>query len=108
MFSQTLQGKDDNVEFVTGDLKDFINRLRQASGGDIWLVGGGQIIDYFLRYRFIDELILAIHPIILGDGIPLFIRDSNLQTLLSLQNVKSYDSGLVQISYIIKNSALML
>jgi dihydrofolate reductase len=99
VFSNTLQGKDDNVEFVGGDLKDFINTLRQSSGGDIWLVGGGQVIHYFLKHGFLDELIVAIHPIILGDGIPLIVKDSSIETPLELKDVKTYDSGLVQTFY---------
>lgn len=104
VFSNSLQGKsDDNVEFIGGDLQGFINTLRQSSGGDIWLVGGGQIIYYFIRHGLIDELILSIHPIILGDGIPLIWKDSSLETLLELKNVKTYDSGLLQVFYDFKN-----
>jgi dihydrofolate reductase len=100
VFSNTLQGKsDDNVEFIGGDLKSFINTLRQSTGDDIWLVGGGQIIHYFLSHNLIDELILSIHPIILGDGIPLIGKDSSLETLLELTNTKTYESGLLQVYY---------
>ncbi|MBD2355135.1 dihydrofolate reductase [Tolypothrix sp. FACHB-123] len=100
VFSHKLQGtSDDNVEFVGADLQTFINKLRQSSGDDIWLVGGGQIIHYFLSHSLIDELILSMHPIILGDGIPLIWKDSNLETLLDLTNVKTYKSGLLQVSY---------
>jgi dihydrofolate reductase len=87
------------VEFVGGDLKSFINTLRQSSDRDIWLVGGGETIHYFMKHRFVDELILSIHPIILGDGIPLIVKDASLETALELKNVKSYDSGLLQVSY---------
>jgi dihydrofolate reductase len=100
VFSKTLQGEtDNNVEFVGGDLKSFINTLRQSSDRDIWLVGGGETIHYFMKHRFVDELILSIHPIILGDGIPLIVKDASLETALELKNVKSYDSGLLQVSY---------
>lgn len=102
VFSQILQGeKDNNVEFVGGDLKNFINRLRLSSGGDIWLVGGAQIIHYFLKHRLLDELILSIHPIILGEGIPLIVRD-RIETTLKLKDVKTYDSGLLQVFYDLK------
>ena len=122
VFSQILQGeKDNNVEFVGGDLKSFINKLRQSSGGDIWLVGvsqkldkmgqpssegivgccgsliqgcpilsgfsprGAQIIHYFLKHDLLDELILSIHPIILGDGIPLLLQCAIAQTNTTLR-----------------------
>jgi dihydrofolate reductase len=100
VFSKTLQGEtDNNVEFVGGDLKSFINTLRQSSDRDIWLVGGGETIHYFMKHRFVDELILSIHPIILGNGIPLIVKDASLETALELKNVKSYDSGLLQVFY---------
>ncbi|OUL19288.1 riboflavin biosynthesis protein RibD [Nostoc sp. 106C] len=99
VFSNTLQGKtDNNVEFVGGDLKGFINTLRQSSSGDIWLVGGGQIIHYFLIHSLIDQLILSIHPIILGDGIPLIWKDRSVETLLELKDVRTYESGLLQVT----------
>ena len=100
VFSKTIsRGRDNNVEFVGGDLAGFINRLVKQSGGDIWLVGGAQIIHYFIKHNFVNELILSIHPMILGDGIPLIIKDASLETALELKEVIPYDSGLLQIFY---------
>jgi dihydrofolate reductase len=100
VFSNNLQGiRDNNVEFIGGDLQEFIKTLRQSTGGDIWLVGGGEIIHYFMTHSLIDELILSIHPIILGDGIPLISKDASLENILELKNVKTYDSGLLQVNY---------
>jgi dihydrofolate reductase len=87
------------VEFVKGNWKGFINTLRQSSGRDIWLVGGAQTIHYFMKHGFIDELILSIHPIILGSGIPLIVNDPSLETALEFKDVKTYDSGLLQVTY---------
>ncbi len=102
VFSKTLQDKNDDVEFVGGDIKSFIDKLRNDSGGDIWLVGGAEIIHYFIKERLLDELILSIHPIILGDGIPLIVKDASLSTKLQLKEVKTFDSGLLQVSYDLK------
>ena len=105
VFSKTLlRETDNNVEFVGGDLKSFINTLRQSSGRDIWLVGGAQTIHYFMKHGFVDELILSIHPIILGDGIPLIVNDPSLLTPLELKDVRTYDSGLLQVSYDLKKN----
>ncbi|MBE9007381.1 dihydrofolate reductase [Fortiea sp. LEGE XX443] len=103
VFSNTPQGKaENNAKFVSSDWQNFITNLRQSSGGLIWLVGGAQTIQYFLKHNFIDEIILSIHPIILGDGIPLIVKDSSLETTLELKDVKTYDSGLVQVAYDLK------
>lgn len=100
VFSNQYQGKkDDRVEFVGGDCQRFIDGLRQSSGQDIWIVGGGQLIHKFLKQSWIDELILSIHPIILGSGIPLIISDPDLEIFLELKQVKTYSSGLLQVSY---------
>jgi dihydrofolate reductase len=105
VFSKTVQvERDNNVEFVKENWKDFINALRQSSGHDIWLVGGAQTIHYFMKYGFVDELILSIHPILLGNGIPLIVNDSSLETALELKDVKTYDSGLLQVSYDLKKN----
>ena len=100
VLSKTRAGeRDNNVEFVGGDLKSFLNKLLNQSGGDIWLVGGTETIYYFMKHGFIHELILSIHPKILGDGIPLIVRDSSLETELGLKDVKTFESGLLQVSY---------
>jgi dihydrofolate reductase len=100
VFSKTESGTTGNkAKFINSDWVNFIKTVRQSQGGDIWLVGGAQLIHLFLQHHFIDELILSIHPIILGSGIPLIISDSNLGTKLELKNVKSFDTGLVQIFY---------
>ncbi|OCQ96996.1 riboflavin biosynthesis protein RibD [Nostoc sp. MBR 210] len=104
VLSRHLQGKtENNAIFINDDWANFMTNLRQSSGGVIWLVGGGQTIHYFLQHNLIDEIILSIHPIILGSGIPLIIKDSNIATKLELRNVKSYDSGLVQVTYNVKS-----
>jgi dihydrofolate reductase len=100
VFSRTLAGqKDERVEFIGGKLQDFVQGLQKTSTGNIWLVGGSEIIYDFLKHGLIDEFILSIHPVILGSGIPLIVRDRTLFTKLELQDVKTYNTGLVQLSY---------
>ncbi|TAF11008.1 MAG: dihydrofolate reductase [Nostocales cyanobacterium] len=100
VFSKMQHGEqDDHVKFVGEDLEKFVKNLRLSSGSNIWLVGGSQLINYFLEHGFLDEIILAIHPIILGEGIPLFWQNSQISQRLDLIHVKSYSSGLLQVSY---------
>ncbi|HET55628.1 MAG TPA: hypothetical protein ENN33_10485 [Ignavibacteria bacterium] len=51
----------------------------------------------FINNKLIDEIIISIIPLVLGDGIKLF--QNAVQTRLSLKNISKYDSGLVQITY---------
>lgn len=104
VFSQIRQGhKDKNVEFIGNNWLNFVDSLRHNRGKNIWLVGGGKTIHNFLLHDLIDEIILSIHPLILGEGIPLIISDPNCETKLQLKQVKTYDSGLLQVFYDLKH-----
>lgn len=96
VFTRKARGKADPVTFVSGDIAEFTRGLKEEPGGDIWLVGGSEIIGA-LR-ELIDDYIISVHPIILGSGIPLF-RGEGARTSLELAGVESWPSGLVQISY---------
>lgn len=94
---------DENVEYVSENIVAFTQNLKVQRGGNIWLIGGSQIIDTILRANLVDEIILSIHPIILGGGIPLFV-EQEYSHLLELTNTMAYPSGLVQVSYKVKNN----
>ena len=83
---------------VRTDIKAFVEALRQSDGKDIWLVGGTALIYPFIEHELLDKLILSVHPILLGSGIPLF-SETALTTLLQCLASQCYDSGLVQIKY---------
>ena len=74
--SEKLETKDDNVEFIEGDIVTQILKLKKEKGKDIWLFGGAGSIDPFIKADVIDEYIVGIIPIILGGGIPLFLKDN--------------------------------
>jgi dihydrofolate reductase len=86
----------DYVKFINVDITAFVKSLKNKNGKDIWLVGGGQINTIMLNAGIIDEIILSIHPIILGRGIKLF-EGEPLQSDFSLTNTISFESGLVQL-----------
>ena len=99
VFSRTIQrDRDENVNFVAGDLVSFVKDLKLQNGKDIWLVGGAAIAKTCLENNLVDKFILSIHPIILGEGIALF--PPPLPTLsLKLEHCQTFDSGLVQLTY---------
>ncbi len=100
VFSRTRAGiKDDHVRFVSGSVKKLVDDLKNRGGKNIWVVGGGVLIQACLEEDVIDEMEIFVHPIILGEGIPLF--RTPLQTKhLTFQNCKAFDSGLVQLTYV--------
>ena len=100
VFSRSRAGRaDENVAFVSGDVGEFVGALKIKPGKDIWLIGGSEVILPFLEQDLIDEFVISIHPLILGDGIPLF-RTPFPARKLRLKECRSFDTGLVQITYI--------
>jgi len=65
-----------NVEFISGDIVNQILELKKEKGKNIWLFGGAGSIDPFIKADVIDEYIVGIIPIILGEGIPLFFENN--------------------------------
>ena len=89
------------VEFTDEAIGVFVNRLRQSPGKDIWLMGGGDIIASFLDAQAIDEFVISVVPIFIGDGIPLIAR-RHLHVPLSLQSTERFEDGLVQLRYAVQ------
>lgn len=101
MFYQTLKHQDtENVTFISGNLSKLINELKEQSGENIWLVGGGDLFRSFLKEGLVDEIILTVAPTILGTGIPLF-KESDYQVELLLKGVKTFNQ-FVELHYIVK------
>src|SRR5687767_12407183 len=59
------------VQFVNDAIGPFVSRLRAQPGKDIWLMGGGEIIASFLDAQAIDEFVISVAPVFIGEGIPL-------------------------------------
>ncbi|MGE5420701.1 MAG: dihydrofolate reductase family protein, partial [Chloroflexota bacterium] len=68
------------------------------NGKDIFIDGGAEVIDVLLKENLIDEFIISIIPILLGDGIRLF-KDGRPELRLSLMHSECYGTGLVQLHY---------
>lgn len=94
---QPPEGEHPNAQFAS-DPAALIERLRHETDGDLWLVGGTGLFVSCRSLGLVDELILSIHPILLGDGIPLLPPDQE-RLPLTLESHRVYPSGLVQLRY---------
>ncbi len=92
------------VEFTSDDIGSFVQGLREQPGKDIWLMGGGELIAAFLDARAIDEFVISVIPMFIGEGIPL-IAPRHRTVPLQLQNVERFDDGLVQLHYAVHNDS---
>ncbi|HEY9049845.1 MAG TPA: dihydrofolate reductase family protein [Ohtaekwangia sp.] len=98
IFSNTLNHAPAGTELVQGDGIEEAKKILQQPGKDIWLFGGASLTAAFLNANLIDEIWLSIHPIILGQGKPLFehIKERKHFTLCE---TKQYNTGLVSVRY---------
>ncbi len=92
-----------NVSLHSGGLPDLLRLIRRKTDKDIWLVGGGQLAQSFLRERLLDEIILSTVPVILGEGIPLF-GETGKEVDLILREARAYRTGIVQTRYRVSRS----
>ena len=91
------------VEFARDAIGPFVRRLRAQPGRDIWLMGGGELIASCLDANVIDEFVMTVTPVFIGEGIPLIARRYR-QTALELQSVERFEDGVVQLRYVVSSS----
>ena len=89
-----------NSEVVGIDgLAAAVERAQVAGGEDVWVVGGGKLIQACLEQGLVDELELYVIPRLLGDGIPLFEPRTAAVSELALTETRSWPSGVVKLRY---------
>lgn len=93
-----LKSDREDVVFISETVKPALANIEAQGYKNIWLVGGGALINSFLQHSLIDEYIISIIPIILGGGIQLFPPPSP-EEKLELINSKQYSTGLLQAHY---------
>jgi dihydrofolate reductase len=98
IITRTARPSIGNTHFYTGNLKELVQKLKAAPGKNIYCDGGAAIVHELLKEHLIDELILSIIPILVGDGIKLF-KDGLPEQQLALISSKQFEKGLVQLHY---------
>lgn len=98
VFSNTLKAVPEGHQLVSGDVITETERIKSLPGKDIWLFGGAALTSTLLNAGLVDEIGMAVHPILLGEGKPLF---SGIQRRIpmKLTDCKTYDTGLVYLTY---------
>jgi dihydrofolate reductase len=87
-----------SVMFYTGDLKSLVHKLKSENGKNIYCDGGAEIVNELLKDNLIDEFIISIIPILVGNGTKLF-KDGRPEQKLELVSTKQFDKGLTQLHY---------
>jgi len=104
VFSTSTKERDGEVKFISMDVREWVTEMRGRPGKDIWLMGGGNLVRQFLVSKVVDEIVLTIHPRLLGTGIPLF-PPPYPEIELELLRCEQYSTGLVQVFYSVKQEA---
>lgn len=91
--------KGSRTELYDGDLKELAERVKSETDKDIYIWGGGDVITQFIDLDLLDELHLAVIPVLLGDGVPLFGKLSKSKKL-KLAACKQFEkSGITLLRY---------
>ncbi|MBK6283627.1 MAG: dihydrofolate reductase [Draconibacterium sp.] len=84
--------------FYTGNITDLVQQLKSETGKNIYCDGGAEIVNELLKSDLIEEFIISIVPVLVGNGTRLF-KDGRPEQLLELVNSKTFDTGLTQLHY---------
>lgn len=94
----TTKTNDGKAIFINSNIKERVMEILEQPGENIWLYGGGKLITTFINLGLVNVYRLAVHPVIIGSGKPLFenIKD---RVELKLIEAKPSRSGVILLTY---------
>lgn len=98
VFSRQARQPVYNEIYYSGLISDLITDLKKEKGKTIYCDGGAEIVQELLKNKLIDEIIISVVPVLIGDGIRLFKEDRPEQKLTLFKSTP-FDTGLVQLHY---------
>ncbi len=103
MTNRDLNSDRDSVEFYSDGMENLVDDRLKSNYKNVWIVGGPTLARDFIRKKLVDEIIVSIMPIILGDG-KLFFDYIGQEQQLHLKDTKAYKDGMVELWYEVKKS----
>jgi dihydrofolate reductase len=98
IFSTTMSQVKEGEKLISGNIQTEVEKIKNDKGKDIWLFGGASLSASLLNLKLVDEISLAVHPLLLGQGKLLF-NNIKQRINLSLIGSQSYSTGLVTLNY---------
>jgi dihydrofolate reductase len=104
--SRTLERSEHkSIELVRGDAVEFVRRLKNEDGKGICIMSGGNFARSLLEADLIDEIGINVHPVLLGQGLPLFYEMTR-PIDLELLECRQLKNGCVVLRYeVLRRSA---
>ena len=98
VFSRTLKNVDwKSARLAKRDIKEEVIALKEQPGKDVF-VGSPSLIVALTNLHLIDEYQLCVHPVVAGNGLPLF-KKINDKSFFKLLNTKTLSSGAIILYY---------
>ena len=98
VFSRTLQQSAwNNTRMFSADVVDTVTQLKRDAPKDLFLFGSADLASHLIPHGLIDEFRIAVNPIILGGGTPLFKQGD--RTKLKLLDSRALSTGIVILRY---------
>jgi len=97
-----IKQPDANVQVVDENAASFLRKLKKSKGKGIVVFGGGALAKSLFEADLIDEIVLNIHPVLLGSGIPLF-HQMRRQIDLKFVSCRPLKEGGLIITYRVKH-----
>lgn len=98
IITRKRKSKQGNINFYSGNLMNLVRKLKQKDGKNIFCDGGAEIVHELLKDKLIDELIISIVPVLVGNGTKLF-KDGRPEQNLEIVSIKQFDTGMIQMHY---------
>jgi len=98
IITRSPRPKVGRTTFYTGNPGDLVRELKSEEGKNIYCDGGAEVINELLTQDLIDEMIISIVPVIVGNGTRLF-KDGRPEMSLELVRTETFDTGLTQLHY---------
>jgi len=99
VFSRTLEkaewGSYGNATVVKEVVPAEIQRMKSQSDGSMVIMGSASLVQRFTNLRLVDEYVLWLHPVILGDGAKPLFKDIKDRHDLRVAKTKTYGNGVV-------------
>ncbi len=99
VFSTTLGASDCPGALLSSDPAQTLRALKQQPGKAIWLFGGGSLFRSLLELGLVDQVQVAIMPVLLGDGLPLVAHPAKLAKLKLAKQRVYQKTGTVLLDY---------